>query len=102
MVQLNSAGLRNDDGRRRVDLDYNQVFEFGLVYKFNVAISDISPSVRVGAFAHDGEIHDDTALTFGVGANYKRLRLEYQIYDFSPRDVETLSVTYMLPFSFSR
>ena len=102
VVRLDSAGLRNDGGIRNVDLDYNQVFELGLVHKFNLSLSGISPSLRVGFFAHDGDIHDDTALTFGTGANYGPLRLEYQIYDFSPRDVETLSVTYMLPFSFSR
>jgi hypothetical protein len=102
VVRLDSAGLRNDGGIRNVDLDYNQVFELGLVHKFNLSLSGISPSLRVGFFAHDGDIHDDTALTFGAGANYGPLRLEYQIYDFSPRDVETLSVTYMLPFSFSR
>ena len=102
VVRLDSAALRNDGGRRKVDLDYNQVFELGLVHKFNLSLSGISPSLRVGIFAHDGDIHDDTAMTFGAGANYGPLRLEYQIYDFSPRDVETLSVTYMLPFSFSR
>ena len=81
-----------------VDTELDEVFEFSVVTQFDTG-SAYKPIGRIGFFSFDGNKTDGEDLLIGVGVQRENLRFEIQRYDFDVAPINTVSFTYMYPFS---
>ena len=82
----------------KVDTELDEVFEFSVVTQFDTG-SAYKPIGRIGFFSFDGDKTDGEDLLIGVGVQRENLRFEIQRYDFDVAPINTVSFTYMYPFS---
>lgn len=82
----------------KVDTELDEVFEFSVVTQFDTG-SAYKPIGRIGFFSFDGNKTDGEDLLIGVGVQRENLRFEIQRYDFDVAPINTVSFTYMYPFS---
>ena len=82
----------------KVDTELDEVFEFSVVTQFDTG-SAYKPIGRIGFFSFDGDKTDGEDLLIGVGVQRENLRFEIQRYDFDVAPFNTVSFTYMYPFS---
>ena len=82
----------------KVDTELDEVFEFSVVTQFDTG-SACKPIGRIGFFSFDGDKTDGEELLIGVGVQRANLRFEVQRYDFDVAPINTVSFTYMYPFS---
>ena len=82
----------------KVDTDLEEVFEFSVVTQFDTG-SSFKPIGRLGFFSFDGEKNSDEDLLIGLGLQRENIRFEIQRYDFDVAPINTVSFTYMVPFS---
>ena len=82
----------------KVDTELDEVFEFSVVNQFDTG-SAYKPIGRIGFFSFDGNKTDGEDLLIGVGVQRENLRFEIQRYDFDVAPINTVSFTYMYPFS---
>ena len=82
----------------KVDIELDEVFEFSVVTQFDTG-SAYKPIGRIGFFSFDGDKTDGEDLLIGVGVQRENLRFEIQRYDFDVAPINTVSFTYMYPFS---
>ena len=82
----------------KVDTELDEVFEFSVVTQLDTG-SAYKPIGRIGFFSFDGDKTDGEDLLIGVGVQRENLRFEIQLYDFDVAPINTLSFTYMYPFS---
>ena len=84
--------------KSKVDIELDEVFEFSVVNQFDTG-SAYKPIGRSGFFSFDGDKTDGEDLLIGVGVQRENLRFEIQRYDFDVAPINTVSFTYMYPFS---
>jgi len=84
--------------KSKVDIELDEVFEFSVVTQFDTG-SAYKPIGRIGFFSFDGNKTDGEDLLIGVGVQRENLRFEIQRYDFDVAPINTVSFTYMYPFS---
>ena len=82
----------------KVDTELDEVFEFSVVTQFDTG-SAYKPIGRIGFFSFDGDKTDGEDLLIGVGVQRENQRFEIKRYDFDVAPINTLSFTYMYPFS---
>ena len=82
----------------KVDTELDEVFEFSVVTQFDTG-SAYKPIGRIGFFSFDGDKTEGEDLLIGVGVQRANLRFEIQRYDFDVAPINTVSFTYMYPFS---
>lgn len=82
----------------KVDTELDEVFDFSVVTQFDTG-SAYKPIGRIGFFSFDGDKTDGEDLLIGVGVQRENLRFEIQRYDFDVAPINTVSFTYMYPFS---
>ena len=82
----------------KVDTELDEVFDFSVVTQFDTG-SAYKPIGRIGFFSFDGDKTDGEDLLIGVGVQRENLRFEIQRYDFDVAPFNTVSFTYMYPFS---
>ena len=82
----------------KVDTELSEVFEFSVVTQFDTGPA-YKPIGRIGFFSFDGDKTDGDELLIGVGDQRANLRFEVQRYDFDIAPINTVSFTYMYPFS---
>ena len=84
--------------KSKVDIELDEVFEFSVVNQFDTG-SAYKPIGRIVFFSFDGDKTDGEDLLIGVGVQRENLRFEIQRYDFDVAPFNTVSFTYMYPFS---
>ena len=76
----------------------DEVFEFNMVTQFDTGPT-YKPIGRIGFFSLDGDQTYGESLLIGVGVQRENLRFEIQRCDFDVAPINTVSFTYMYPFS---
>ena len=82
----------------KVDTDLDQVFEFSVVTQFEVGTS-FTPIGRIGFFSFDGDKNNADDLLIGLGVQRDNIRFEVQRYDFDVAPINTVTFSYLIPFS---
>jgi len=76
----------------------DEVVEFSVVTKFDTG-SSFKPIGRLGFFSFDGDKNSGEDLLIGVGLQRENIRFEIQRYDFEVAPINTVSSSYLIPFS---
>lgn len=82
----------------KVDTELDEVFEFSVVTQFDTG-SSFKPIGRLGFFSFDGDKNSGEDLLIGVGLQRENIRFEIQRYDFEVAPINTVSFSYLIPFS---
>ena len=82
----------------KVDTELDEASEFSVVTQFNTG-SSFKPIGRLGFFSFDGDKNSGVGLLNGVGPQRENIRFEIQRYDFEVAPINTVSSSYLIPFS---
>ena len=82
----------------KVETELREKFEFSVVMQFDTG-SAYKPIGLIGLFSFDGYKTDGEDLMIGFGVQRKNRRFEIHRYYFDVASINTVSFTYMYPFS---
>jgi hypothetical protein len=76
----------------------DEVLEFSVVTQFDTG-SSFKPIGQLGFFSFDGDKNSGEDLLIGVGLQRENILFEIQRYDFEVAPINTVSFSYLIPFS---